>query len=301
LSAKVKYDIEADWDYAYLTVNGSPVATNLSTSSNPNGQNFGEGITGSSGGAWVDLTADLSAFAGQTVTIGFRYWTDGAVANPGLFVDDIAISGQPLDDAESDAGWSYDGFVLTGATLTKSFFNAYFAEYRNYRGYDDGLRTGPYNFGFLDNPALGNWVEHYPYQDGLLVWYYDTSFSNNNIGDHCLSGRCGGLFLPVDAHPDLLLRPDTGNVWRPRVQSYDSTFGLQPTDVVCLHAFSETGCYGGLPANAFFNDFEDYWVAPDTLIGHLGWAGVQVPKTGTTIRVLNTSAHGNFMQVHVNK
>jgi len=301
LTAKVKYDIETDWDYAYVTVNGTPVETNLSTTTNPFGQNFGYGITDNSGSAWVDLTADLSAFSGQTVTIGFRYWTDVAVANPGLFVDDIAISGQPLDDAESDPGWSYDGFVRTGETLTKSFFNAYFAEYRNYRGYDDGLRTGPYNFGFLDDPALGNWVEHFPYQDGLLVWYYDESFSDNNIGDNCLSGRCGGLVLPVDAHPDLLLRPDNGQVWRPRVQSYDSTFGLQSTDFVCLHMNSVEGCIGGLPANSFFSDNLDYWTPPDPSIGHLGWAGVQVPNTGTTIRVRSISAHGNFMQVHVNK
>ena len=63
LTAKVRYDIELDWDYAYLTVNGNPVHTNRSTNTNPNGQNFGEGITGSSGGNWVDLTADLSAYA----------------------------------------------------------------------------------------------------------------------------------------------------------------------------------------------------------------------------------------------
>jgi immune inhibitor A len=36
LTAKVRYAIEADWDYAYLTVNGNPVATNRSTTSNPN-------------------------------------------------------------------------------------------------------------------------------------------------------------------------------------------------------------------------------------------------------------------------
>src|SRR5690606_13874324 len=62
LTAKVNFDIEVDWDYAYLTVNGVPVPTNLSTNVDPNGQNFGEGITGASGG-WVDLTADLSAYA----------------------------------------------------------------------------------------------------------------------------------------------------------------------------------------------------------------------------------------------
>lgn len=301
LTAKVKYDIETDWDYAYLTVNGTPVETNLSTTTNPNGQNFGFGITDNSGDAWVDLNADLSAFAGQTVTIGFRYWTDVAVANPGFFVDDIAISGQPLDDAETDPGWTYAGFIRTGSTVTLSFFNAYFAEFRTYRGYDDGLRTGPYNFGFLNNPTLGNWVEHFPYQDGLLVWYYDTSFADNNVGDNCLGGRCGGLFLPVDAHPALMLRPDNGQVWRARVQSYDSTFGLDKTDVICLHMNSVEGCYGGLPANKKFDDNQNYWVAPDASIGNNGWFSVPVPHTGTTITVKSISAQGNFMQVLVNK
>jgi immune inhibitor A len=300
LSAKVKYNIELDWDYAYVTVNGNPVATNLSTNTNPNGQNFGNGITGSSSGAWVDLTADLSAFAGQTVTLGFRYWTDVAVANPGFFVDEINITGQPTDGGETDAGWTYDGFVRSTSTVTLPFFNAYFAEFRTYKGYDDGLRTGPYNFGFLDNANLQNWVEHFPYQDGLLVWYYDESFEDNNVGDNCLSGRCGGLYLPVDAHPDLLLRPD-GVVWRPRIQSYDSTFGLERTDQICLHLNSVEQCYGGLPANPKFDDTQSYWVAPNPAIGHFGWASVPLPGVGVTIRVKSISAQGNFMQVDVNK
>ena len=301
LSAKVKVAIELNWDYAYLTVNGSPVATNLSTITNPYGQNFGNGITGSSGGAWIDLTADLSAYAGQTITIGFRYWTDGAAVENGLLVDNIAIDGSALDDAESDTGWIYSGFTRTTGTNSEYFFNAYFAEYRTYRGYDDGLRTGPYNFGFGDDPARRNWVEHYPYQDGLLIWYYDTSFANNNIGDHCLVGNCGGLVLPVDAHPDLLLRPDNAKAWSPRVQSYDSTFGLQKTDVVCLHRSSIEQCYGGLPAVKKFDDTQSYWIAPDASLNHYGWSSVQVPNTGTTIEVKSISAKGNFMQVHINK
>ena len=89
---------------------------------------------------------------------------------------DIAIAGQPVDGAETDPGWAYAGFVRTNGTVAGSYFNAYFGEYRQYRGYDDALRTGPYNFGFLNNPSLQDWVEHFPYQDGLLVWYYDTSF-----------------------------------------------------------------------------------------------------------------------------
>jgi immune inhibitor A len=297
LTAQVRYAIEQDWDYAYLTVNGTAVATSRSTSTNPNGQNFGNGITGSTGASWVGLTADLSAYAGQTVTIGWRYWTDCCVAEAGFAVDEIAISGQAIDGGESDPGWTYDGFVRTDGTISKSFFNAYVGEFRNYLGYDDGLRTGPYNFGFPDRP---DWVEHYKYQEGLLVWYWDGSFSDNNVGDACLAGRCGGLVLPVDAHPELTLRPD-GKVWGTAVQSYDSTFGLQATDRVCLHRAGLESCFGGLPANSLFDDRIDYWKEPIPSINHFGWAGVAVPKTGTTIRVLNTSAQGSFMQVQVNK
>ncbi|WP_330476393.1 immune inhibitor A domain-containing protein [Terrabacter sp. C0L_2] len=300
LTAKVRYAIEQDWDYAYLTVNGSPVATNLSIATNPNGQNFGNGITGSTNGSWVDLSADLSAFAGQTVTLGFRYWTDGAAAEAGFGVDDIAITGLPTDGAETDPGWVYKGFTRTTGQITKSYFNAYFAEYRNYRGYDTGLKTGPYNFGFPDTKP--NWTERYPYQDGLLVWYYDTSFADNNVGDNCAAGRCGGLYLPVDAHPSLLLRPDNGKVWRPRFQSYDSTFGLERTDRVCLHTSSTASqCYGSLPANPVFDDSKSYWVAPNPSIGNFGWSSVPVPSTGTKIRVVSTSTQGDFMQVTVNK
>jgi len=301
LSAQVRYEIELDWDYAYLTVNGTSVATNLSTNTNPNGQNFGEGITGSSGGAWVPLTADLSAFAGQTVTLGFRYWTDGAVAEPGFGVDDIAITGLPLDDAETDPGWAYAGFFRTTGTIVESFANFYVAEYRQYVGYDEGLRTGPYNFGFLDTKP--NWVEHFPYQDGLLVWYLDYSFPDNNVGDNCASGRCGGFFLPVDAHPDLLLRPDNGQVWRPRIQSYDSTFGTQKTDKICLHVNTTfVQCYGNLRANPLFDDTQSYWVAPDPSIGHLGWSSVPLPGFGVKIRVVNMSHKpGGWMELKINK
>ncbi len=212
----------------------------------------------------------------------------------------VGLTAKVKYDIEIDPGWTYDGFIRAGATVEQSFFNAYFAEYRTYRGYDDGLRTGPCNFGFPDTKP--NWVEHFPYQDGLLVWYYDTSFADNNVGDNCAGDRCGGMFLPVDAHPELLLRPDDGQVWRPRMQSYDSTFGTDPTDRICLHTDSTTEqCYGGLPGNPLFDDTESYWVAPDDSIGHEGWSSVPLPATGTTIRVANTSTLGDFMQVLVNR
>ena len=301
LTAKVRYSIEPDWDYAYLTINGDPVITNLSSETNPNGQNFGHGITGSSDNNWVDLTADLSSYAGQTVILGFYYWTDVAVAGTGFGVDDISITGLPIDDAETEPGWDYLGFIRTDGTVIQSFANFYIAEFRQYVGYDTTLRTGPYNFGFLDTKP--NWVEHFPYQAGLLVWYLDYSFADNNVGDNCAVGRCGGLFLPVDAHPELLIRPDNGKVWRPRVQSYDSTFGTLPTNQICLHMdtiFEQ--CYGGLAGNPLFDDTQSYWVEPNPAIDHYGWASVPLPGLGVTIRVVKMNDRpGIPMIVKVNQ
>jgi immune inhibitor A len=56
LTAKVNYQIELDWDCAFLIVSTdggaswTAVAADHSTASDPNGQNFGNGITGSSPG-----------------------------------------------------------------------------------------------------------------------------------------------------------------------------------------------------------------------------------------------------------
>lgn len=284
LTAQVNYQIETDWDYAYLTVNGVAVETNLSTNDNPNGQNFGNGITGASGG-WAELTADLSAYAGQTVEIGFRYWTDGAVTEPGFMVDELSIPGQAVDGAEADAGWTFDGFRVTTGEETAFFFNAYVAEFRQYIHYDAGLRTGPYNFGFLNTRP--DWVEHFPYQDGLLISYWDESFTDNNTSQH----PGGGLILPIDSHPNALVRPD-GLVWRARVQSYDSTFTLSNTDKVKLHINGVAKSYSSLPGVSLFDDLTDFWDPATPL------ANVITPDTGTTISI--DSISGGKMWVTVN-
>ncbi len=97
LTAKVRYEIEAEWDYAFLEAssNGTTwtqISTNLSDEAgtttrsrrphNQSGINATDtGITGSSGGNWVDLTATLPA---GTTAIRFHYVTDGAVVELGL-------------------------------------------------------------------------------------------------------------------------------------------------------------------------------------------------------------------------
>ena len=292
LTAKVNYQIEEDWDYAYVVVSTDSgatwthVPTNLSRTTNPYEQNFGNGITGASDG-WVDLTADLSAFSGN-VLVGFRYWTDGYVHEPGFSVDEVSIAGGATDGAETDAGWTFKGFSAIDGPLTTPYFNAYIAEFRQYRDYDKALQTGPYNFGFLN--SKGDWVEHFPYQDGLLISYWDTSYTDNNVGVH----PGGGEFLPIDARPTMLKRADGAN-WRTRIQVYDATFGLEPSDAITLHANGEPSVHPSQPAVSVFNDRLD-WYDESGTPGQAGSANP--PKTGTTIEVVSVTQEG-FMQVNV--
>jgi immune inhibitor A len=296
LEARVFYEIELDWDYAYLVVSTdggatwATVPTNLSTDTNPNGNNLGNGITGTTR-KWTRLKADLSAYPGP-VLLGFRYRTDEAVSESGFRVDEIAVTGSPTDGAETaDAGWTFNGFKRTSGLEAGYFHNYYLAEYRQYWGYDAVL-ANCYNFGFLkDRLAAANLVEHFPYQDGLLVWYCDASQADNNTGVHPGSG----FALPVDARPEPLIRPDK-KVWRNRVQIYDATFGLEPSEAITLHYNSRPSAIAGQAAVPVFDDALSYW-SPANPTG-----SVITPVTGTRIEVLGTSVAsdgGAYMGVRV--
>ncbi len=293
LSAKAKYNTELNWDYAYLvysTDNGAtwtPIQTNLSVTTNPNGQNFGYGITGASSG-WVDLTANLPA---GNVLLGFRYWTDSNTGGFGLMVDDINITGSATDGAETNAGWTFapaDGFHVTNGTEAKLYSHYYVAEYRTLKGYDATLKTGPYFFGYMNNPALVNFVDHFPYQDGLLINYWDTSQANNQTRRH----PGAGLLLPIDAH-FTALRNVNGAVWRNRVQTYDSTFTLDPTDALALHVNSVLSPVASQPAVKVFDDRTLYYDPANPQ------GSVMNPNTGTQIRIQSISAQDSFMQIEV--
>ena len=205
-------------------------------------------------------------------------------------VDDIQITGQALDGAETDAGWTFAGFRTTTGTEDKLYNQYYVAEYRTYKGYDYGLKVGPYYFGYLDNPALGNWVDHFAYQDGLLINYWDTSQADNNTGLH--PGQ--GLLLPVDAHPKALLRGAGRRSGATGSRSYDSTFTLAKTDgIPNIHHNSVLMPVPSLPAVSVFNDTKT-WYDPANPLG-----SVITPKTNTKISISSISAIGGFMQIQV--
>jgi immune inhibitor A len=126
------YDIEDDYDYAYVVVSTDggkkwDIIPGAHTSdTNPYGNNFGHGYTGTSGGeerpVWVKERLDLSPYAGQEMTLRFEYVTDDSYNDPGFCVDDIAIPELGyVYDAESDGGWQSEGFIRSANVLPQEW------------------------------------------------------------------------------------------------------------------------------------------------------------------------------------
>jgi hypothetical protein len=116
------YDLENGWDYVYLEastdgVNWQILNTPSGTSADPQGNSYGWGYTGFSGGGpspvWIQETVDLSRFAEQNVTLRFEYITDANVTGEGFLLDDISISaiGYNTDFETDNAGWQAEGWA----------------------------------------------------------------------------------------------------------------------------------------------------------------------------------------------
>jgi immune inhibitor A len=281
-------------DYAFVEVDDGtgykPIAGSITHADE------GNGIDGFQGD-WTQATFDLSAFAGKTVGLRLRYTTDPAVQGAedhtdepaGIFADDFTLTagGQTVfsDGAESgNNGWTPDGFVNVGASRSIAYDNYYVASNRQYVSYDQYLKTGPYNY---LAPAKPNFAEHFPYQDGLIVSYWDTSYSDNDESVHPGAGE----ILPIDANPRPIYRLD-GALWRGRIQTYDAPFSLQKSDSFSLHMQNgQTSYIRGQDAVPVFDDRRSYWDPAQPNIG------VKVPNAGVRIQVQKQT--GTSMRIRI--
>ncbi|MBS2940277.1 immune inhibitor A [Nocardioides sp. J2M5] len=305
LSLKAAWNIEEDYDFGYLEVEapaGSGTWTALDTAAIDDDADAAAeaGIDGVSDG-YVDASFDLSAYAGQTIGLRARYVSDGAVQGQdpslgwsGLLVDDIRVTNGGTtvfaDGAESSPnGWTLDGFRSIGAGYDTTYDQFYLASNRTYTSYDKYLQTGPYNFSFADRP---DFVEKFPYQDGLLVNYWDSSFVDNNTSQH----PGGGLVLPVDANPQAHYNLQ-GTPWRGRIQTYDAPFGLQKSDSFYLTAGGQRSYVRGRAANPLFDDSDPNRYFQPFVDAGLPRVGVKVAGVGVKIRVLSQS--GTSMRIRV--
>lgn len=299
LTAQVRYAIEDGFDYAFLeaTSNGT-TWTSLPTSRSYTGEDQagtnpdGTGISGTTDGDWVDLTATVPA---GTTGLRWHYLTDGGYALSGFQVDQIALGGTVIGTAEADADedWAADGFTTTSGQLTNSYVNAYFVDNRQFVA-GDAPMGHVYNLGDAD--AAPSKAEFFSYAPGALITYWDTSYSDNNVGDHPGHGE----LLPVDAHPEFQHYPD-GTLMRNRLLSFDSAFSLSKVPSQKLHYQGEPFTLKGGPAVPVFDDTQTWWFdgdehvvsgAPHDGRWQPGWYSVDVPNTGTTIRVVKVAKDG---------
>jgi immune inhibitor A len=134
------YEIEKDWDYGFVTVSTDSGKTwttlkgQSTTDFDPQGQNFGNGLTGVSGapdaepdkgtrGQWIEEQMDLSPFAGKQILVRFWVINDASYNAQGMLIDNIRIPELNYSDGaeEGDGGWEAQGFVRTTGALAQEW------------------------------------------------------------------------------------------------------------------------------------------------------------------------------------
>ncbi|MBY8871873.1 immune inhibitor A [Micromonospora sp. PLK6-60] len=279
ITAKAQWDIEEDYDFLYAEVSTDGGATwaALTNSLVDEGET---GVDGSTSGAWVDLSYDLSAYAGKTVTFRYRYATDGGVHLAGPFLDNIQLVKNGTvawtDDAETlSADWSVKGFTRITGSVTNTYPRFYIAENRTYFGYDDTLRTGGYNFGWANTKP--DFVERFSNQPGMLVWYVNYAYGDNNTSQH--PGY--GFNLPVDVRPDKINVGGQGTITNRR-GGYDATFSKFTKPAQIFHKNGVAVTVPALEPQPIFSDNGSgkYWNAGNPQ------NSVKVAGSGTRIEIL---------------
>src|SRR5579859_239265 len=125
------YALEQDYDYVFVEAstdgkNWTTLKGTSTTTTNPNGANWGNGYTGNSGGgsnpAWVQERVDLTPYAGKKVQIRFEEVTDDAVNLQGFALDAISIPELHFqDNVTSGNGWMSNGFIRSNNILPEHF------------------------------------------------------------------------------------------------------------------------------------------------------------------------------------
>lgn len=246
LSFKTWYDIETDWDYGSVQVSEdgkewTTIPGNITTETDPNEANPGHGITGSSEG-WVDGTFNLNDYAGKEVFVKFNYLTDGAVSNPGFYIDDVLVTGDGnelfFDDAEGTPKVDLQGFTKDNGVKVSEHY--YLLEWRNHQGVDKGL----------DHIRRG--ASLMSFEPGLVVWYADNKYSENWTGAHPGEGFLG----VVDADQHELFWSD-GTPAQTRYQIHDAAFSLRKDNKMFIDYSGINGLTMTDKKNQFVKQFDD--------------------------------------------
>ena len=251
--------------------------------------------------SWVDPSPPTCPpTPGRRSRLGFRYWTDGALAGDGFAVDEIAITGP-------GCRWGRDRSRLGVHRVLPDDRDVHRVVLQRL------LRRVPQLSRLRRRPADGAVQLRLPEQPtlrlgralpvpgrpaGLVLRHLVPGQQRRR---RLRGGRCGGL---VPAGRRASGPAASAGSARCGGRAFSRTTRPSASSrpiAICLHIDSVASATAGYRPTRCSTTRKCYWVPPDASIGHFGWSSVQVPKTGTTIRVVSTSAQDNLMQVLVNK
>ncbi|MBT8143377.1 MAG: tandem-95 repeat protein, partial [Gammaproteobacteria bacterium] len=301
LSFESLYEIEWDWDFAFLLVSTDginwqalPSLENTTLDGfNPNGwecyDRYGHGITGASRVApqernlltnsnratgsmstpeWMTDRFDLSAFAGQDIIVRFTYFTDPAVAFRGWFIDDIKVEADgetvyasDFEDDEDGRLFSH-GWAHVNTSTGREVDHAYYIEVRDRVSNDFDSK------GQSDRGAP-------TWEPGVAILYTDENHGYGNTGVDNPPAQ-----TIVDAVPDP--GNDTPNL---DDAAFTAAAGRNVFDG-CTHVDNYDNTAGDHP--------DGYWKLPEGLrmtVDALSVVGPQAAVSDTAHAVLTVDAY----------
>lgn len=295
LDYDVWYNIEPNWDFAFVQVSTDGGATwkslatpntsyDLVADGYPAIRANLPGYTGSSGG-WLHQTVDLSAYAGQTIKLQYRYMTDWGTTLAGFYLDNVKVTKGTTtvlsDGAEGASAFALNGFTTSTGSFTSKHY--YLVEWRNHAGVDMGLAHIKRGNGVMSNDP------------GMLVWYVNGSYGDNWVGVH--PGR--GFLGVVDAHQDLQRwggYAGAGALASTRYQIYDAAFSLtKGADLDVSYGLSQHLYNAAKNPVATFDDRSNYW-SPST-----PYSGLKLPSYGLKISVVGEAADRSAATIQITK
>ncbi|WP_215193186.1 immune inhibitor A domain-containing protein [Exiguobacterium sp. s95] len=276
---KAYFDVEFDYDFLTVTATAGGVEKVIDVIGDEDTD--GDQRAESSKGAWVDKSYDLSEFAGKKVTLKFDYTGDAGLALDGFALDNakLTVDGKVVfeDDAEGTPKFKLDGFIASDGFSYAD--NAYYLEWRNYAGSDKALEH-----------ARG-----VKYNTGLVVWYADSSFTDNWVGVHPGEGFLG----VVDSHPEAIVgtlkgKPVVSSSTRYQVADAAFSYDKAPSWLIDSPTRGLYD-YKGLSGVTKFDDSKSYinQLIPD--------AGKLLPNNGLKIQVIGEAKDNSAGAVWIHR
>jgi len=273
LSLQAHWNIEQDYDYVQVLIDGLVIAGNYTKASNKlNGASHiisgsSANIVGAQGpNSWLDLEYDLSAYAGSEIEISIRYRTDANGGDYGIAIDELrlVVDGSVLytDGAEVANSISLDGFSrITDQRLGGP--SRYLVQLRSYNGIDTGLRSDSY-------------------QPGVLIWLENLNYTDNDSSIHPGKGLIG--VIDVDQN---LIGSGGGDYFGTEKQIRDATLSM----------FNQDSYFGDehLSSISLFDDRLDYSAPLQPR------SGIVLPGVGLTLEVVAQSADSSSATVRLNR